>query len=168
VKPVKSAEAPGLYWAGQPQGHLPDVNVWLALAYEQHPFHASALHYWQSVQIAPAVKPNPSPSLWFCRLTMMGLVRLLCQPAVMQADVQTLTSSWTVYQNFMALPFVGLLHEAVHVDQRLAGLITPDLSARHLTDACLLATAQASGLKLVSFDQGFKQFAGAEVLILGM
>ena len=35
-------EAPGLPWPLQPQGDLPDINVGLAHAVEEHPHHAAA------------------------------------------------------------------------------------------------------------------------------
>jgi len=67
-------EPPGLPWPLRPQGDLPDTNVWLALAAEEHPQHAAARAYWAG---AHAGDGGDTPFLWFCRLTMLGMVRLL-------------------------------------------------------------------------------------------
>ncbi|MDP1902558.1 MAG: hypothetical protein Q8K96_19230 [Rubrivivax sp.] len=60
--------------AGGDHGDLPDVNVWLALAVQEHPHHAAARQYWANEAAA---------RLHFCRVTMLGLVRLLTQPRLM-------------------------------------------------------------------------------------
>jgi predicted nucleic acid-binding protein len=56
---------------------LPDVNVRLALAIDGHPHRRSA----QAWLDAP-----PTGSLAFCRVTGMGLLRLLTNRQVMQHD----------------------------------------------------------------------------------
>lgn len=149
----KAAEPSPSYFKGNCAGDLPDVNVWLALAYDQHPHHAATVGYWHTQQSQVA-------SLWFCRVTMLGLTRLLCQPAVMQSDVQTLEQSWKLYQGFMAKPFVSMLTEPNNVDQALGTFIDSELSAKHMTDAYLAALAKSSSLRLVSFDRGFNRFCG--------
>ena len=64
----KVAEFPAAW--GLASGDLPDVNVWLALSYKAHMFHAQATAYWQDTC-------DTHTNLWFCRSTMLGLVRLL-------------------------------------------------------------------------------------------
>ena len=84
AKSFKVAEFPASW--GLASGDLPDVNVWLALSFAAHPFHARATAYWQSACDA-------NTPLWFCRTTMSALVRLLSQPKVMGADVLSLPAA---------------------------------------------------------------------------
>ena len=50
---------------------LPDLNVWLALAWPDHSHHHQALHYWEQQE---------AEQVLFCTVTALGLVRLVCQP----------------------------------------------------------------------------------------
>lgn len=145
-------------------GDLPDVNVWLALSYTQHPFHAQASAYWQAVCEA-------GTSLWFCRSTMLALVRLLCQPRVMGADVMRLPAAMAVYQQWLATPQVGLLPDPVGVEAQLTAYLgTPGqpLPGRLWTDAYLAATAESAGLRMVTFDADFKRFDLSRLQILAL
>ncbi len=159
---MKAAEPTTGYLFGRSGGDLLDVNVWLALAYDQHPKHQNALNYWYE-QLADA-----NTTLWFCRTTMLGLVRLLCQPQVMGSDVLRLDTAWQVYEAFSAEPQVKLIIEPSDVDAKLANLVNSTLPSKHLTDAYLFALAQAAGLRLVSFDGDFSKFAapGSEDFLL--
>jgi len=134
-------------------GDLPDVNVWLALAVQEHPHHAAARDYWQHAG---------APHLWFNRVTMLALVRLLCQPKVMGDAALELAEAFDVYRRFAALPEVGLLHEPDACEselRRLAAPPKPTLPARLWTDAYLAAFAVSAGLRLVTFDRDFERFA---------
>ena len=53
---------------------LPDVNVWIALAAEGHIHHVPAREWFAA---------QPDASVAFCRITQMGLLRLLTNPNVM-------------------------------------------------------------------------------------
>jgi len=57
---------------------FPDINVWVALTYERHVHHVSARNGLRGLA--------PTPRLFFCRLTQLGLLRLLSEPAVMGSD----------------------------------------------------------------------------------
>lgn len=163
-------EATGLPWlfnGGTVSGDLPDINVWLALAVEEHPHHDAAKQYWDSVQ----AKPSGERNLWFCRVTMLGLVRLLSQPKVMGQGVLNLAQAMALYQQFRAVAGVDLLTEPRQCDAVLQGLVLANstnqpLPTRLWTDAYLAALAQSSGARLVSFDQDFKRFDLATCLVL--
>jgi uncharacterized protein len=168
VHEVREAAAlPWLFNGGTVSSDLPDINVWLALAVEEHPHHAAAKQYWDSVHAKPAGKRN----LWFCRVTMLGLVRLLSQPKVMGQGVLNLVDAMALYQQFRAVAGVGLLSESKQCDSVLQSLIVTrstnqPLPARLWTDAYLAALAQSSGARLVSFDQDFMRFDQTNQLIL--
>ena len=60
-----------------PAADLPDLKVWLApVCTSHHHHHQRAIDYWE--QQAPE-------QVLFCTVTALGLVRLVCQPAVMGA-----------------------------------------------------------------------------------
>lgn len=157
-------EAPALGWLPRPGGSggdLPDINVWLALAVQEHPHHAAARRYRAEAQAAGV------SALWFCRVTMLGLVRLLCQPKVVGAGALRLDGAWALYEQFRAVPGVGLLAEPDDCDTHLRALVSAtDLPARLWTDAYLAALAQSSGLRLVTFDADFHRFALPQCMVL--
>ena len=97
-------------------GDLPDVNVWVGLCSAEHPFHAAAMRYWQSA--CEAGMP-----LWFCRTTMMGLVRVLSQPRAMGPNALNLTQAMTLYRQWLDTPAVGLLADPAGLDDAIEQLL---------------------------------------------
>ena len=143
-------------------GDLPDLNVWLALSHTGHPFYAQATAYWEQ---ACAEQTR----LWFCRTTMLGLVRLLAQPRVMDRAVLALPQALAVYHSWLDVPLVGLLPDPLGADQQLEALVgtqAAPLPARLWTDAWLAATAEAAGLRLVTFDADFERLGLSRLLVL--
>ncbi len=143
--------------AGGDHGDLPDVNVWLALAAQEHPHHAAALQYWQN---------GAAARLHFCRVTMLGLVRLLTQPRLMGPAALSATEALAHYGRFAALPEVGLAAEPADTSAALRRYVGAGLPARLITDAYLAAFAAAGGLRLVTFDRDFRRFEGLHLLRL--
>jgi len=143
-------------------GDLPDVNVWVGLCSAAHPFHAAAMRYWQSAC-------ELGTQLWFCRTTMMGLVRVLSQPRAMGPNALSLTQAMTLYRQWLDTPAVGLLADPAGLDdaiEQLLGARGQPLPVRLWTDLGLAATAQSAGLRLVSFDRDFERFGLERCLIL--
>src|SRR4029077_3707732 len=60
---------------------LPDINVLVALSYGAHVHHAAALAWLDAVQ--------KDGDIILCRLSQLGLLRLLNNPIAMGADVQS-------------------------------------------------------------------------------
>jgi uncharacterized protein len=137
-----------------PKGDLLDINVWVALAHTEHDHHKLALAYWQAEQAKGTL-------MWFCRTSMLGMVRLLSQKAVMGLSVLSLEEAHAAYLNFLNTPMVRWLPEttdmAKRVDAASMGL-SHGVPARMSTDVFLAATCEATGLRLVSFDADFKRF----------
>lgn len=136
---------------------LPDVNVWLALAAEEHQHHEQARAYWNEAAAA---------RLLFCRVTMLGLVRLLVQPKVMGRGVLDLRRALQVYQGFAETACVGWQEEPNTCGDHLAAFLIKNPPARFLTDAYLAAVAISANARLVSFDSDFRRFAGLRLLQL--
>ena len=128
---------------------LPDINVWLALAVNEHVHHTAAMAYWSQ---------NAAAQVCFCRITMLGLVRLLTQPKVMGAAAMTLQSAMFAFDGWLALPGVHWAEEPAGCSAALKGLVAQGLPSRLWTDAYLAAFAQAAGMRLVSFDADFRRF----------
>jgi toxin-antitoxin system PIN domain toxin len=136
---------------------LPDVNVWLALSVRDHPHHTRALRYWNAQAAAQA---------GFCQVTLLGLVRLLCQPRVMGTSALDSAAALGVWQRWRQLPEVTLLETAAGWEQGFIALAGAGLPPRLLTDAYLAAVALHGGFRLVSFDADFHRFEGLNFLHL--
>lgn len=143
-------------------GDLLDVNVWVGLCSAAHPFHAEAMRYWQ-------LACESETPLWFCRTTMMGLVRVLSQPRAMGPNGLTLTQAMAIYRQWLDTPAVGLLADPHGLDdaiEQLLGRRAETQPIRLWTDLCLAATAQSSGLRMVTFDRDFERFGLERCLVL--
>jgi Predicted nucleic acid-binding protein, contains PIN domain len=138
-------------------GDLPDVNVWLALAIEEHPHHEAAASYWTS---------HAGEGRFFCRLSAMSLVRLLTHPKLMADKPLTLAKAWALYRRFAGLPGVAMLAEPEGLDADLEALMTPKLPSRLFTDAYFAALAGKAHVRLVTFDRDFERFDGFALLRL--
>ncbi len=78
---------------------LPDLNVWLALAWPDHSHHHQALHYWEQ---------QAAEQVLFCTVTALGLVRLVCQPKLMGAAVKTSVEASALLDAFCQQPGVSM------------------------------------------------------------
>jgi hypothetical protein len=138
---------------------LCDVNVLLAACYDRH-FHHQAALAWLDGQ--------PVQGVLLCRSTQMGLLRLLCNPAVMQADVCSMAQSWGIYDALFQDERFSFCAEPEGLDSIFRQYTQSGRSAPKLwQDAYLAAFARAGGFELVSFDGGFRQFDGVIVTLLG-
>jgi toxin-antitoxin system PIN domain toxin len=143
-------------------GDLPDVNVWVGLCCAAHPSHAAAMRYWESTCEA-------GTTLWFCRTTMLGLVRILSQPRAMGPNVLSLTQAMVMYRQWLDTPAVGLLVDPPGVDdaiEQILGRRAEPQPIRLWTDIGLAATAQSAGLRMVTFDRDFERFGLERCLVL--
>ena len=157
----RAAEPPRVLGAASSNGlggDLPDLNVWLALVVAEHPHHTAARRYWDEQQAATALGPR----WWFCRSTMLGLVRLLTQPKLMGDGALSLREAHAIYQQLRQTEGVDFAGDTEAADALLVTWTsegsTP-LPARLWTDAWLAASAESAGLRLVSFDVDFRRFA---------
>jgi uncharacterized protein len=140
------------------QGDLPDVNVWLALLNAQHVHHQKAKLYWEKTAAQRMV---------FCRITMLGLLRLSTNKVVMGGAPYTQEQAWQAYQAVLDLPEVTVMAEPPGLEIAMRQF-TAQASFRPAdwTDTYLAAFAQVANLRLVSFDKGFTGYAGLSLLSL--
>ncbi|MBM3123621.1 MAG: PIN domain-containing protein [Chloroflexi bacterium] len=138
---------------------LCDVNCLLAICYDRHIHHPAALA-WLEQQAALSVG--------ICRNTQLGLLRLLTNASVMIEDVCNLKQSWKVYDTLMSDERFVFYAEPIDLEQHFrrytaSGSVSPKL----WQDAYLAAFACATKLHLVTFDEGFQQFKGLGLALLG-
>ena len=89
---------------------LPDVNVWLALAFDVHSHHPAAKSWFDGL-------PNASVCC-FCRLTQQGFLRLATNKSVLGKDAVTLPNAWQLYDLFLSDPRVTFAEEPAQLETR--------------------------------------------------
>src|SRR5437667_8684364 len=70
---------------------LPDINVWLALAFRFHSHHEAA-NLWYEGSTEPCC---------FCRFTQQGFLRLASNPAAFKDEAVTLREAWRMYDTIL-------------------------------------------------------------------
>jgi toxin-antitoxin system PIN domain toxin len=123
---------------------FPDLNVWLALVSHEHVHSASARRWWNS----------SSGRIAFCRLSQLGLLRLLTTAAVMGNKPLSFDEAWRVYDSLYADERVVFSPEHSQTDGLFRTKTTgPASGPKVWADAWLLAIAEAAGGVLVTFDK---------------
>ncbi|MCW5980568.1 MAG: PIN domain-containing protein [Bryobacteraceae bacterium] len=136
---------------------LPDVNVWLALTSARH-VHASTCARWFD-SVAPAKAA-------FCRVTQMGLLRLLTNESAMGRDVVSCREAWRTYRAMRTDERVQFAPEPFTLEQEWQRLTTLDRPAPKIwTDAYLAAFARAAGMRLVTLDRAVLAMAAQALLL---
>ena len=138
----------------------PDINVWIALAYEGHEHHRAAAIWFAGLNEEIA---------YFCRLTQLGFLRLLTHPSVMRRDVRSQAEAWQAYdvlQTDERVAFQGE-EDAEQVESVLRRLTSAKhSSSKQWPDAYLAAFARTAGLTLVTFDRGLRDMVGNSSVLL--
>ena len=137
---------------------LPDVNVWIALAAEGHIHHVPARDWFTA---------QPDASVAFCRITQMGLLRLLTNPNVMGRDPRTIVQAWETFAQLRADRRLVFATESVSVESAWRQLMTQaGVGPSSWTDAYLAAFAEAHSYSLVTFDTGFERWPALKMTLL--
>jgi hypothetical protein len=137
---------------------LPDVNVWLAMAFRGHEHHGAAKDWFENV---------PEGGCSFCRLTQQGFLRLSTNPKAFAQEAVSLAKAWRLYDAFLGDPRVSFSQEPVSVEALWRGFTRRrSFSPKVWNDAFLAAFAKAGDFELVTFDKGFKQYKGVNCKIL--
>ena len=140
---------------------LADVNLWLATLIAEHSHHESARKWWSREVL------SSGSEVAFCRVTQLGLLRLLTNEKVMGDNRRTHQQAWQDYLQLMSQKPVIYREEPNGAEGLLAALCKLGGSSPNFwTDAYLAAFAKAGGLSFVTFDQGFKRFPGLRLELL--
>ena len=139
---------------------LCDINFLVPLCYAHHVHHTVAQD-WLEQHDVPA-------SFAICRMSQLGLLRLLCTEAVMCEDTLSAAEAWHVYDALMHDDRFVFIPESSGLDAALRRFASRRKPATRLwTDAYLAAFALAAGLQFITFDSDFRQFAGLDLVLLG-
>ncbi len=138
---------------------FPDINVWVALTYERHVHHAAARSWFEALPT--------SARLFFCRMTQLGLLRLLSAAVIMGADeAMSQQDAWRTYDRWLEDERVGFLDEPGGVETPFRALTqSAHASPKEWADAYLAAFAHASRLTVVTFDRGLQKKARGGILL---
>jgi toxin-antitoxin system PIN domain toxin len=123
---------------------LLDVGVWLAAVWGRHAHHPAAAGWINS----------QTDDLLFCRVTQMGLLRLLSNPAIMGEDAIDRSAAWRVFDQLWADERVLWADEPDDLDAVWRAISARDDKSHKLwTDDYLAAFAQTSGATLATLDR---------------
>lgn len=137
---------------------FPDLNVWLALVVAGHEHHGSALGWYEST--------SPNAHLFFCRITQLGLLRLLTTDAVMGSGVMDQAEAWLTYDYLLEDDRVSLQEEPPYLESIFREITRSKRPApKDWGDSYLLAFANASGSSIVTFDRALAQKAPSAHLL---
>lgn len=138
--------------------HLPDVNVWLAMTFDSHDHHLSAKDWFDGLA---------DESLFFCRMTQQGFLRLATNAKAFDTDVLTLTEAWQNYDIYLSDPRIGIADEPAGVEPIWRNFTQGGTFSTHVwNDAFLAAFSIAGGYELVTFDKGFARYPGLAYTLL--
>lgn len=143
--------------------NLCDANVWLALALSRHVHHRTARRWFETV-----AEPG---TILFCRATQQTLLRLLTNSSVLAPYGNrplTNVQAWRAYEAFASDDRVALrIDEPTNLQSHWKQFAARDTASPKLwMDAYLAAFAITAGLRLVTTDIAFRQFAGLDHLVL--
>jgi uncharacterized protein len=122
--------------------YLLDVNVLLALGYEEHVHHPRAEQWFNTLQMAAN-----SATLATCAITELGFVRVATSKAALAENVNLAREDLKRLKTKKSFVF---LNDWLDVD-RLPGWVE---KSKHVTDGHLLALATVHRAPLVTLDTG--------------
>ena len=135
-----------------------DLNVWLALSSRDHRHFESAWAWYRNL---------PSRTvLLFCRITQLGLLRLLTTQIVMGQGTLTQEQAWEAYDRLLATAGAKFAEEPAGMESRFRSRSGAEqASPKEWADAYLAAFAEAAQLTLVTFDRALAGKAKGSVLL---
>lgn len=137
---------------------LVDVNVWFALLVLPHEHHEKASQWYDSLEAGNAV---------MCRNVQLALIRLLTNKTILPDDAIAAHTAWDMLTELAGDERVAFLNEPLEFETTFPTLLRyPAPTTKLVSDAYLAAFALAASLPIVTFDRGFRQFRGLEVILL--
>ena len=137
---------------------LPDVNVWLAFVADGHVHHGAAARWMEGLPVRSAA---------FCRVTQIGLLRLLTNAHLMGRAVLSQSAAWQVYEELQKDERVILLPEPSGLEERWRELTLRRSSSMNLWTGCYLrAFAEVRGIQVSTFDRALAAAAQSGALLL--
>lgn len=137
---------------------LPDINFWLALAFDADARHPSAKSWFDALA---------GETCCFCRYTQQGFLRLANNPKVYPNDFLTPPAAWQAFDTMMTDSRIAFANEPADLETHWRRLTPVSGNAANCwNDAYLAAFAIAKQCEVVTYDSGFKKYAGLKYVVL--
>lgn len=137
--------------------YLPDVNLWIALAFDSHVHHSAAVTWFES----------SAQTSFFCRWTQQGFLRIATNPRALGDEAASLKEAWRLYDKILADPLTGYADEPRDLESNWRAYTQQEsFTPKVWSDAYVAAFAQAAGLEVVTFDRGFQRYNETRSMIL--
>lgn len=137
---------------------FPDVNVWLALSTPDHEHFRSAWKWYTSLPAGTV--------LIFCRITQLGLLRLLTTQAVMGQGVLNQAEAWRTFDRWIKAGGAEFAEEPSGFEARFrSNTSTVQASPKEWADAYLAAFSFMHGSPLITFDRALAGKAKGTILL---
>jgi toxin-antitoxin system PIN domain toxin len=137
---------------------LADVNVLLPLLVRHHEHHELALRWFDGLAAEEAV---------LCRFVQLALVRLLGNRATMGKYAISAAKAWKLIEELLEDERMEFAAEPPLVDAVLPKLLRyASPTSKLVGDAYLAAFCMAGQMRLVTIDQGFRQFHDLDLELL--
>jgi toxin-antitoxin system PIN domain toxin len=141
-----------------PKKLLPDVNVWFAMTFDMHAHHASA-KLWFDALIDDTV--------YFCRMTQQGFLRLSTNPTTAGAEVLTMDEAWQKYDEYLRDPRIAFATEPAGLEAQWRLYSQGNTFSTNVwNDAYLASFAKLADYEVVTFDKGFTRYPGLKLNLL--
>ncbi len=137
---------------------LLDVGPLLALVWRRHEAHERATTWLDSTN-------EPSG---ICRVTAMGLLRLLSNPAVMSTDATSRRQAWEILDTVLSDERFEWCDEPSGITDKFRRLsATDDRSHKLWTDDYLAAFALSAATSLTTLDRKFRaRYPNLDVVVI--
>ncbi len=123
-----------------------DLNVWLALSSRDHRHFESAWAWYKSLP--------PRTVLLFCRITQLGLLRLLTTQSVMGPGTLTQAQAWEAYDRLIGAAGAMFVDEPAGMESIFRSCSgAQQASPKEWADSYLSAFSLAARIPLVTFDR---------------
>lgn len=139
--------------------YIADANVLLPVLAEGHAHRAPAVEWWESCD---------DDDIGLSLPVRMALLRLLSNARVMGSSTLSPEQAWDVVDQLISDPRIVPIDQAPqgHARHWRANIAGREPSPDLWTDAWLAALAQATDCNMVTFDKGFRSFAGLKLRLL--
>jgi toxin-antitoxin system PIN domain toxin len=128
--------------------YFPDVNTWLALAWDGHVHHPTATTWFNDLPEACR--------LVFSRYTQIGLLRLVTNTQVMGDSMVSLEDAFALYDRLLEDSRIEMNPEPQSVDRLMRKALRPfarQSATKIIGDVYLIAFAVATEATMVTFDK---------------
>jgi toxin-antitoxin system PIN domain toxin len=128
--------------------YFPDVNTWLALAWDGHVHHPAAAAWFADV-------PEPARFL-FSRYSQLGFLRLVTNAQVMADSVVSIADAFALYDELLEDPRIEWRPEPQGLERLMrtvSGSFARQAATKVIWDLYLMAFAAAAEATMVTFDK---------------